>query len=497
MCKMIGYGIMCAMKDNIHSIVPDNGRKITRRSFFTSAVAAGATARFAPLFASSTPLLVKPTPQQVVWSDQELGMFFHMDLPIFQRRGKNVNTEHCPDILDPRIYNPAKLDTDQWMEAAKAMGAKYVVFVAYHGSGFMQWQSDLFPYGLKQSPWRGGKGDVVRSFVESARKYGMKPGLYAYARGGKYLDSQFPVKRADGSVDMAMQKAKSKMIERYLEELWRDYGEFFELWYDGGVLPVSQGGPDVESLVAKYQPNAILFQGPGHMKNLVRWVGNERGVAPYPCWSTTEHVTQSHGDKEGRFAGHPDGAKWIPGECDLPLRFHRWFWTPENEPKRGWRYWTDDELVDKYYTSVGRNCNMLLNANINTDGLVPEEDFGYYVRLGKNIRARFANPLATASGEGDVLEMALPAPGPVNQIAISEDIREGQRIRAYKVEGLLPGGGWKTLCEGTSVGHKRIQMFAPEAVARMRFTATASAAKPILKSFAAWNVKGKLAGMGA
>ena len=497
MCKMIGYGIMCAMKDNIHSIVPDNGRKITRRSFFTSAVAAGATARFAPLFASSTPLLVKPTPQQVVWSDQELGMFFHMDLPIFQRRGKNVNTEHCQDILDPRIYNPAKLDTDQWMEAAKAMGAKYVVFVAYHGSGFMQWQSDLFPYGLKQSPWRGGKGDVVRSFVESARKYGMKPGLYAYARGGKYLDSQFPVKRADGSVDMAMQKAKSKMIERYLEELWRDYGEFFELWYDGGVLPVSQGGPDVESLVAKYQPNAILFQGPGHMKNLVRWVGNERGVAPYPCWSTTEHVTQSHGDKEGRFAGHPDGAKWIPGECDLPLRFHRWFWTPENEPKRGWRYWTDDELVDKYYTSVGRNCNMLLNANINTDGLVPEEDFGYYVRLGKNIRARFANPLATASGEGDVLEMALPAPGPVNQIAISEDIREGQRIRAYKVEGLLPGGGWKTLCEGTSVGHKRIQMFAPEAVARLRFTATASAAKPILKSFVAWNVKGKLAGMGA
>ena len=142
----------------------------SRRSFLGSAVAAGAAARFTPLFAGSAPSLVKPTPQQAVWSDQELGMFYHIDLPIFQPRGKNVNTEHCQDILDPRIYNPAKLDTDQWMEAAKAMGAKYVVFVAYHGSGFMQWQSDLFPYGLKQSPWRGGKGDVVRSFVESARR---------------------------------------------------------------------------------------------------------------------------------------------------------------------------------------------------------------------------------------------------------------------------------------------------------------------------------------
>ena len=220
--------------------------KSSRREFLLSAAACGVSPGMRPLFGAVASSLVKPTPQQVLWADQELGMFFHMDLPIFQPRGKGVNTEHCQKILDPRIYNPAKLNTDQWMEAAKAMGAKYVVFVAYHGSGFMQWQSDLFPYGLKQSPWRGGKGDVVRDFMDSARKYGMKPGLYAYARGGRYLSEKFPVKRADGSVDKAAQKAKSKMIEGYLEELWRDYGEFFELWYDGGVLPVSQDGPDVE-----------------------------------------------------------------------------------------------------------------------------------------------------------------------------------------------------------------------------------------------------------
>lgn len=466
---------------------------MTRRSFLQSAAAMGGMGMVPSAFAGGANL-VKPTKEQVVWSEQELGMFFHMDLPIFQPRGKNANAEHCTDILEPRLYNPAKLDTDQWMEAAKAMGAKYVVFVAYHGSGFMQWQSDLFPYGVKQSPWRGGKGDVVKDFVASARRYGLKPGLYAYARGGHYLSKRFPVKRADGSIDMEAQKAKSKFIEGYLEEVWRNYGEMFELWYDGGVLPVSEGGPDVERLVQKYQPNAVLFQGPNHMKNLVRWVGNERAVAPYPCWSTAGKVTQSDGVKEvdAGFPGHPDGKKWMPGECDVPLRNHRWFWTPENEPHPGWRYWTDDELVDKYYTSVGRNCNLLLNANINTDGLVPEEDFGYYVRFGKAIRARFAHPLATTAGTGDALTLALPTPGPVNQIAIQEEIAEGQRIRRYAVEGVRPDGSTVALCDGTSVGHKRIQMFKPVDVKALRLVVKESAAQPLVKAFTAWNVNGRI-----
>ena len=464
--------------------------ELSRRNFILGSAAVGGVAAVDPAFAAERPLVL-PTPEQVAWSEQELGMFFHVDLPVFAR-GKGVNVEHCKDLLDPNLYAPAKLDTDQWMEAAKAMGAKYVVFVALHGTGFMQWQSDLYPYGLKQSKWRGGKGDVVKDFIASAHRYGLKPGFYAYARGGQYLAKRFPVKRPDGSVDLTVQKALSKMIEGYLEELWRDNGELFELWFDGGVLPVREGGPDVLRLVDKYQPKAILFQGPGS-RNLLRWVGNERAVAPYPCWSTGGRVTQSDGVRESRFPGHPDGAKWMPGECDVPLRNHRWFWTPESEPHPGWRYWTDDELVSKYYTSVGRNCNLLLNANINADGLVPEEDFGYYRRFGANIRARFANPLATTAGEGDLVELKLPATGPVNQIAIGERIADGQRIRAYEVEGVLADGTVRRLCGGTSVGHKRIQMFEPVAVKALRLRIRESAAKPLVKAFTAWNVKGQIA----
>jgi len=113
--------------------------------------------------------LARPTPQQLAWQDMELGLFIHFGLFI-------CGSESVPD---PNVYNPTTLDTDQWLEAARAMGAEYAVFTAKHGTGFMQWQSDAYPYGLKQTKWRSGKGDVVKEFVESCHKYKIKPGLYA------------------------------------------------------------------------------------------------------------------------------------------------------------------------------------------------------------------------------------------------------------------------------------------------------------------------------
>lgn len=457
----------------------------TRREFVGGVVMGAAGVATQNLFAATSHRLTLPTAQQVEWSEQELGMFFHMDIPIFQQAATGENVEHHKGWLDPNIYNPAKLDTDQWMEAAKAMGAKYVVFVAVHGTGFLQWQSNAYEYSLKQAVWRGGKGDVVKSFFASARKYGLKPGLYAYARGGNFLNAKVPVQRADGTIDMAAQKLKSSYIEKYLTELWRDNGELFEIWFDGGVLPVAQGGPDVNALIAKYQPQANVFQGPANMRNLVRWVGNERAVAPYPCWSTGFSITSSDGMKETRFPGHPDGNIWAPGECDVPLRNHKWFWTDEKKPHPGWRYWTDEELIDKYYTSVGRNCNMLLNANINADGLVPEEDFGYYKRFGENIRARFANPLAQA----DATELKFAQPTEINQVAFGEDIAKGQRIRKYALSATLPDGTTKELCVGSSVGHKRIERFERIAVKALKLVIQEEAAPSIVKNFTAWNVK--------
>lgn len=427
--------------------------------------------------------LARPSARQLAWHEQELGMFFHFDIPIWKQ---GWNWRSWKDSPSPSLYNPTRLDTDQWMEAARAMGAKYVVLVAKHCSGFLQWQSDLYDYGVRQSPWRGGKGDLVRDFTDSARRYGLKPGLYASVSANGWLGVDNPglVNRGKGG-DAEAQRRYARVCERMAEELWTRYGELFEIWFDGGALPPDRGGPDLVPILERHQPGAILFQGPTGANNLIRWVGNERGVAPYPCWGATNTLTAEGGDAEGRFPGDPEGRYWAPGECDVPVRRHAWFWDDESKP-HAWRYWTDAELMDMYERSVGRNCNLLLNANPNTDGLVPETDFAQYRRFGAAVRARFGHPFATAGGAGDVLPLALPAVSEIDRLVIQEDISEGHRIRAYRVEGERPEGGFTTLCSGSCVGHKRIETFAKTAVRSLRLVIETSVGRPVVRQFAAF-----------
>ncbi len=415
-----------------------------------------------------------PTPrtQQARWQDMELGMFFHFDLPIYK---PGWDWRSWRDKPTPEMYNPSRLNTDQWMEAAKAMGAKYAVFVAKHCSGFLQWQSDLYPYGVKQSPWRNGKGDVVRDFVDSCHKYGIKPGLYASVTANGYLEVDNPglVNRGKGG-DPAAQARYVKICEQMLTELWSRYGDLFEIWFDGGALPVEKGGPDLVPIYEKYQPNAIVFQGPAAS---IRWIGNERGVAAYPCWATVPNRQDYHGP------GDPNGRYWLPGECDVPVRNHDWFWKPDSAHK----LYSLDELMDMYYRSVGRNCNLLLNANPNPEGLIPEPDFQRYVEFGNEIRRRFDRPLAQTEGRGSAVELELSKPSAIDHVIIMEDIRQGERIRSYQIEGLTGPNTWQTLCEGQSVGHKRIQQFDPVAVAKVRVRTIKSVAEPLVRKLAVYH----------
>ena len=251
---------------------------------------------------------------------------------------------------DVNTYNPAKLDTDQWIGVAKAMGAKYAVFVAKHCTGFLSWQSNAYPYGVKQTSWRGGKGDVVRDFIKSCRKAGIKPGLYASVSCNAWwgVDNPGVIKWGD-----RQQKDYNKACEAMLTELWSNYGELTEIWFDGGVLPVEQGGPDLFPILKKHQPKAIVFQSPA--PGGIRWIGNEKGVASYPCWGTVKKLNDPG-------QGDPDGTVWNPGECDVPLPGHDWFWKGQarlEEPNDEAQQKTLSRLMDMYYKSVGRNCNLL------------------------------------------------------------------------------------------------------------------------------------------
>lgn len=442
-------------------------------------LAAAALTLLSPiLFAADAPApesrLARPTREQVAWQDLELGMFIHYDLPVFKPDWNHRQYEQRPG---PELFNPTKLNTDQWLEAARAMGAKYAVLVAKHGSGFLSWQSDLYPFGMKQSPFQNGGGDIVRDFVKSCRKYGIKPGLYAHMGCNGYLEVDNPglVNRGKGG-DPEKQARYAKICEGMLQELWGRYGELMEIWFDGGVLDPSKGGPDMLPILQRLQPKAIVFQGPAAS---IRWIGNEDGVAPYPCWATVPEVRDYNG------AGDSSGPKWMPGECDVPLRAGVWMWQPGTER----RLMSVTQLMDRYYRSVGHNCNLLLNANPGPDGLIPAVDLQRYREFGDEVRRRFGRSVAETTGRGEVVELRLGQPTRIDHVVTMEDIRAGERVREYVIEGRM-GGEWRELCRGTSIGHKKIDQFRLTEVRQLRWRSLQSVGTPRLRRLAAYAVGG-------
>jgi alpha-L-fucosidase len=413
----------------------------------------------------------KPTHEQAAWQDMEVGMFIHYDIPVFKAGWNHRQYDQRPDAS---IFNPRKLDTDQWMRAAKALGARYAVFVAKHGSGFMCWQSDLYPYGMKQSPYMEGKGDIVRDFVRSCRKAGVRPGIYAHMGCNGYLEVDNPglVNRGNGG-DPEKQARYARICEGMLDELWGRYGPLAEIWFDGGVLDPAKGGPDMLPILRRLQPKAIVFQGPAAS---IRWIGNEDGVAPYPCWAATPDTRDYSGP------GVPDGARWLPGECDVPVRRGVWLWEPNTED----RLLSVDELMSLYERSVGRNCNLLLNANPDPDGLIPAPDMKRYEEFGAEIRRRYGKSVAETQGRGDALTLSMPHPRRIDAVIVQEQITEGERVRSYVLE-VWADGAWREICRGESIGHKRIQRFDPVTTDRVRLRVLDSAAEPLIRRLAVFD----------
>ncbi|MHC1695334.1 MAG: alpha-L-fucosidase [Eubacteriales bacterium] len=435
---------------------------------------------------AATGLLV-PSSQQREWADQELGVIIHFDIPVFQP--DFFFRDHMGEHLDASIFNPTQLDTDQWVRTAHEAGAKYAVLVAKHCSGFSLWPTDAHGYSVKSTPWRDGQGDIVGDFVKSCQKFGLKPGLYYSISANGYFNVDNPGKVLSGDADE--QKRYNEMVVQQVTELWTRYGELFEIWFDGGALPPEQGGPDVLSLLLKHQPNAVCFQGPEQFPSVLRWVGNEDGNAPDPCWSTT-NVTCGDFDGTMQFAqlgvGDPDGCIWSPAETDMPNRkvqayLGGWFWCEGEDDL----LYSVDELVERYYTSVGSNTNLLIGMAINTQGLVPDADVKQFQGFGQAIRERFASPIGQTQGDGESLTLMLDAPEQVDSVVLMERIEYGERVREYRVEGLY-NGVWQTLARGQSIGHKRIVRFDKATVEGLRLTAEKSVAEPKIRLFAAYLV---------
>ncbi|MGW8822875.1 alpha-L-fucosidase [Paenibacillus lautus] len=406
--------------------------------------------------------LAKPSPQQLAWQDMELGMFCHFGMNTFCDQEWGDGTDSA------ELFNPEQLDARQWARTAKRAGFKYLVLTAKHHDGFCLWPTKTTDYSVKSSPWRGGKGDVVREVADACREEGLQFGLYLSPWDRH--EPCYPDK-----------EAYDDFYAEQLTELLTGYGPLVEVWFDGAG---SQGREydwnRIIGLVDQYQPDAMVFN---MGRPTIRWVGNEDGVAPYPCWNTATTARESMftSDMMTWMEGTP---AWVPAECDVPIRKLHWFWHPDDEASLR----SLEEVLDIYYRSVGHGATLLLNISPDNRGLLPEVDVERVIEFGDEIRRRFGQPVSQTSGEGTELLLKLEHTQPVNHAIIMEDIAHGERVREYVLEAYSQGE-WKELVRGSAIGHKKIDRFDTIETDQLRVRILSSVEQPLIRNLAAYHVE--------
>lgn len=433
-----------------------------------------------------------PTPAQLVWQDAELVAVFHYDLHVFDGVKYNQAYNRITPIPDINIFNPEQLDTDQWIRSVKAMGAKIAILTATHETGFALYQSDVNPYCMKALKWKDGKGDIVRDFVNSCRKYGVQPGIYIGIRWNSFLGvHDFMMPKDNSKFQENRQVFYNRMCEGMTEELMSRYGDLAIVWYDGGGHGPELGGADILPIVEKYQKHIIFYHN--SQRADIRWGGSESGTVSYPCWGTFPFPYSHSKSQDIIFkdnfkllkTGDPEGKYYMPAMSDAPLRGyngrHEWFWEPGDDA----HIFPLEHLMKMYQGSVGRNSTLILGVTPDDRGLIPDADVARLKEFGDEIQRRFGNPIASTQGEGKCLLLKLPATTKINAITLAEDIRQGERVRSFQVEGKV-NGKWRTLATGSCIGHKRIEEIEPVEVSALRLQIGESRDLPVIVDFSVY-----------
>ena len=401
-----------------------------------------------------------PTEQQLKWQQMELTAFLHFGINTFTGREWGDGKE------DPALFNPVSLDCEQWVRALKAGGFKMAILTAKHHDGFCLWPTKTTKHSVASSPWKDGKGDVVRELRDACRKYGLKFGVYlspwdrnaeCYGQGEAY--NQF-------------------FIEQ-LTELLTNYGEVHEVWFDGANGEGPNGKKQeydweaVEQTIRRLQPKAVT----AIMGDDVRWVGNEKGIGRETEWSATVLAPgiYTRAEEQNQRLGVSSTAQDLGGRKVL-ADAQELFWYPSEVDvsiRPGWFYHTDQDnqvkslahLADIYFQSVGYNSVLLLNIPPDKNGLIHETDARRLEELATYLRHTFDdNYLKKGNARwmarsGDFKEFQVKKNALVNILLIQEDIAKGQRIERFLLEGCVEGN-WQKLAEGTTVGYKRLVRFA-------------------------------------
>ena len=428
-----------------------------------------------------------PTPSQLTWSTSELGVLISYDLPVFQGKTYNQPQNRISPIPDYNSFNPQELNTDQWVLATKMAGAKFAVLTVTHETGFALYQSDINPYCMKALKFQDGKGDVVRDFVNSCRKYGIMPGLYLGIRWNSFFGVHDFRIEGNSEFTKNRQLFYKKMCEGMVKELCTRYGDLFMIWFDGGADDPTKYGADVLPIVQEYQPNCLFYHN--SQRADFRWGGSESGTVPYPCWSTFPFPFSHSSKQEIIFAnnfnllkhGDKDGKFWMPAMSDAPLRGfnggHDWFWNPNEDH----HVYPLENLIKMYRNSVGHNSTLIIGLTPDNRGLIPDPDVKRLKEWGDAIKNQYAHPIV--EWKGDQGDYVLVTSKPIKEIVLQEKIEQGERVRSFTVEALI-NNKWVKINDGTCIGHKYIHVFdQPISCKKIRLRILASVGDPLIHSF--------------
>lgn len=450
-----------------------------------------------------------PTDAQMAWHEMETNAFIHFTINTFTDLEWGMGSEN------PELFNPTDLNADQWVTTLQEAGFKGIILTCKHHDGFCLWPTQYTNHAIQNSPYKGGKGDLVKEVSEACKRHGVKFGIYL---------SPWDRNRADYG-----QPEYVTYYRNQLKELFNNYGPVFEMWFDGANGGDGYYGganetrkidrktyydwPTTLELVRSMEPNVIFFSdaGPG-----VRWVGNERGEAGETNWNTITPDTLYAG-KAGvenlLQTGAPGGTAWIPAEVDVSIRPGWFYHAKEDSLVR-----TPENLFQLYLQSVGRGSTLLLNVPPDRRGLIHENDVAALKGYRAILDSVFAHNLAegataTASvyrgndpdydgskvtdGNQDTywatddnvttgsVEIDLGKAQPVHYIMLQEYIKLGQRVSEFTVD-VWQDGAWQEAAAGTTIGHKRILPLDNITTSKIRVNIAGALACPLIANVAAY-----------
>ena len=416
--------------------------------------------------------LPRPTERQLVWQALETTAFIHFTVNTYTGKEWGDGTE------SPSIFNPTDFDAKRMIRTLKKAGFKMAIITAKHHDGFCLWPSDFTAHSVKNSPWRNGNGDVVKEIEQACRKYGLKFGFYLSPWDQNHPSYGTP--------------AYDIYYKNQLRELLTNYGEVAEVWFDGAK---GKNAKNMEydfagywDLVREMQPEAVIFSDVGPD---VRWVGNEKGLAGETMWSTINVKAEN---APGRMSpaylnvGDRNGKLWIPAETDVSIRPGWFYHEEENDKVR-----TPQNLVDLYYTSVGRNSLLLLNIPPNKRGVFSPQDEKNLREFKSIIKKTFKRNLAHKRAEkvltdgqmqtfvtlenDNAYEIDFRKKVTFDRVMLQEHIAEGQRSEEGSIE-YWNGTAWSTLCSFTTIGYKRLLRTETISTTKIRFKVS-KAIKPV------------------